>query len=756
MDIKSIQPGLWSSPATWEGGRLPLPADKAIINHIVIIDTAALVWGVVVNSVLSFKIDKTIDLTSTGNVVVNGTLQMIPNPDVNHRILSTGINENNFVGGGETVLDSDIGIWVMGAGQLDLQGTLTDGWKTALDVTKEYDEVIRQAITLPRNVRIEGTSTGQSHLFIKSTKPQTIKYVQFRYMGPRKDTSGDGIKEFVTGRYAVHFHHCENGSRGSIVEGCIARDCTSHVFVPHGSHGITMRGNIVNNVLDEPFWWDSGHRTNDLVWENNLVAKVGFIPRASSEGAPQGGAGGMVLGFGDGNICRGNVVIGTSGDYRAAGAYIWREERDDNDISKDLTSSWVFENNTAINCPSGDQVWQNSEHHHVIRGSNYINCTVPVYHGAYANHYARIDCLYKGGTTEVWAASDNTIRVLFINCTFDAQGADYCVVINEGPGVGAAPIMFRNCKFINFNKKAILNQNPGPGIKKVDVIDCGLTPDKYQVSSVAISGEVIRIQEGDKAWKITKSGTSVIAKFAPSLWGTGTGLKAEYFSTDFKTKYLERIEPNVNLFDLTHPSPHYLVPTTFAARWTGKIQAQVTGSHTFTVFAGGGMKLWVNGQMLLDSWNEKYPAEFSSKIISLVAGQLYDTKLEYVNTDDRSGCMLYWACGIIKKEFVPMSQLYPGEVKPPDPPVNQKPTADAGADQLIGIAFYLTGKGVDIDGTITGYKWEQVSGPLSVIVSPTDRNTLVNPSGKGDYIFRLTVTDDKGATGVDEVKVTVG
>jgi hypothetical protein len=103
-----------------------------------------------------------------------------------------------------------------------------------------------------------------------------------------------------------------------------------------------------------------------------------------------------------------------------------------------------------------------------------------------------------------------------------------------------------------------------------------------------------------------------------------------------------------------------------------------------------------------------------------------------------------------------MSQLYPGEAKPPDPPVNQKPVADAGQDQLIGIGFTLFGKGMDIDGVIASYKWEQVSGPASVITKPTEAITQVLPDGKGEYIFRLTVTDDKGASGVDEVKVVVG
>jgi hypothetical protein len=709
-----------------------------------------------VEGVLVLDPKSNVTITTTKNIVVTGDLISQPNPDVVHAIRFTGIDESKYVGSGDTVLDSDTGLWVMGAGRLNLLGFNVNDWK---QFTIEAVSLETYAISASSNLRIEGTATGQAHIFIKSSRPQSIKYVQLRYLGPRKDNNSDGIKDIILGRYACHFHHSEDGSRGTIIEGCIAGDCNSHCFVPHGSHGITMRNNIVYNVLEAPFWYDYGHKTNDLTWENNLVVNVGYIPRANDQdnGGPQGGVNAFVLGFGNSNICRGNVVIGTAGDYRAAGAYNWPEIRDDADTSKDLTSSWVFENNTAINCPSGDQVWQNSEHHHIIRGSQYIGCSVPVYHGAYANHYARIDCTYKGGTTEVWAASDITSRILFINCTFDAQGADYCVLINEGPGVGAAPIMFRNCKFLNFKKKAILNQNPGAGVKKVDVIDSGLTVDKYQVSSVAISGEVIRVQEGGKAWKITKSGATSIAVFAPTMWGTGTGLKAEYFSIDFKVKYLEQIEPNVNLFDLTHPSPHYLVPTTFAARWTGKIQPQYSEPYNFIVKAGGGFRLWVGDMVkpVLDSWAERYPGEVKSGQYHLNEGQLYDIKLEFFNSDDRSGCTLEWSSTTLKREFVPMSQLYPGDVTPP--PDNKPPYANAGMDQsiIVETTTTLNGTGLDPEGKVITFKWEQVSGIPAVIVNPTLAVTRVNGLRVGDNVFRLTVTDDKGATASDEVRVTV-
>lgn len=705
---------------------------------------------------------KNVILTVTGNIIVTGLLISRPNPDVTHMIRFTGIDESKFVGGGDVPLDSDPGLWVIGAGQLDLQGTVQPIFEKGITNPETLKQFASGATS---NLRIEGTATGQSHIFIKSSKPQTIKYVGFRYMGPRRDRDGDGVKELVTGRYAIHFHHCDDGSRGTVIEGCIARDCNNHCYVPHGSHGITMRGNIAYNVTETPFWYDLGHKTNDLIWENNLVANVAYVPRAldqDSGDAPTFGAGGFVLGFGDGNICRGNVVIGTVGDTREGAGFIWPEIRNDTDPTLQLESPWTFEDNTAINCQAGLSVWQNNLHHHIVRNTTIIGCPVAILHGAYGNHYRYIGGKIIGGRIEVFAASATTNRIRFEDMDIHAGGQDYCVVMKEGPllpdnpPAGVAPVLFLHCKFSNFNKKAIIDQNPGAGWKYADVVDCGLTVDKYQVSSTAIAGETIRVQEADKAWKVTKSGSTAIGKFAPSTWGTGTGLKAEYFTPDFKTLLLSRVEPNINLFDLTHPSPHYLVPTSFTARWTGKIQPQLSEAYTFYCFAGGGVRLWVDNKLLIDKWAEKYPGQITSNKISLTAGQLLDLKLEFFNNDDRSGCTLEWASTSLKREFIPMSQLYPGDVTPPPPPVNQPPIADAGTDQLIDIGFTLFGKGTDPDGVVVTYKWEKVSGPDCLIVTPAGATTKVVPSGKGEYIFRLTVTDDKGAMAVDDMKVTVG
>ena len=89
---------------------------------------------------------------------------------------------------------------------------------------------------------------------------------------------------------------------------------------------------------------------------------------------------------------------------------------------------------------------------------------------------------------------------------------------------------------------------------------------------------------------------------------------------------------------------------------------------------------------------------------------------------------------------------------------NIAPKAAAGADQTITLptnSVSLTGSGTDSDGTITSYNWTKISGPGGTITTPAAENTTITGLVQGSYVFRLTVTDNDGATGTDDVTVTV-
>ena len=92
---------------------------------------------------------------------------------------------------------------------------------------------------------------------------------------------------------------------------------------------------------------------------------------------------------------------------------------------------------------------------------------------------------------------------------------------------------------------------------------------------------------------------------------------------------------------------------------------------------------------------------------------------------------------------------------------NAAPTANAGQDQKVdeGDEVTLAGSGSDSDGTIASYAWALTTANDDVTLSGADTATasFTAPDVDADtaLVFRLTVTDDDGATATDEVTITV-
>jgi len=67
----------------------------------------------------------------------------------------------------------------------------------------------------------------------------------------------------------------------------------------------------------------------------------------------------------------------------------------------------------------------------------------------------------------------------------------------------------------------------------------------------------------------------------------------------------------------------------WSARWTGYVRPVYSDLYTFSVLSDGGVKLYVDGKIVIDSWSSTTEKEVSGSIV-LTGGIWYDIQLEYV------------------------------------------------------------------------------------------------------------------------------
>ncbi len=126
----------------------------------------------------------------------------------------------------------------------------------------------------------------------------------------------------------------------------------------------------------------------------------------------------------------------------------------------------------------------------------------------------------------------------------------------------------------------------------------------------------------------------------------------------FEVWKLTRTDPQID-FDWSGSTPASGLGTSlFGVRWTGQIQPLTSGSYTLTTNSDHCVRMWVNGQLLINSWNDVLPYGDRSGTVVLHAGTRYDIKIEYSNVAGGANAHLFWSYGDVSRQVVPSSSLY--------------------------------------------------------------------------------------------------
>jgi hypothetical protein len=146
----------------------------------------------------------------------------------------------------------------------------------------------------------------------------------------------------------------------------------------------------------------------------------------------------------------------------------------------------------------------------------------------------------------------------------------------------------------------------------------------------------------------------------PPSDGLGTGLTGQYYdNADFSALAGTRIDATIN-FDWGGGAPDPTMGAdTFSVRWTGRIEPRHSETYTFYTTSDDGVRLWINGQLVIDNWGDHAPTENASIPVSLAAGQKYDIRMEYYENGGGAVARLEWRSASQTRQIVPQSQLYP-------------------------------------------------------------------------------------------------
>jgi beta-galactosidase len=261
--------------------------------------------------------------------------------------------------------------------------------------------------------------------------------------------------------------------------------------------------------------------------------------------------------------------------------------------------------------------------------------------------------------------------------------------------------------------------------------------------------------------------TDTVNWTAPASGSTVNGVTATYFdNSDFTGVSLTKHEFWINFNWRTgNPAPDALLGNnSWSARWTGRVRPQFSETYTFFTRTNDGVRLWVNGQLLINAFVTQSGTVERSGTIALVANQDYDLVMEHFDNTGDAVAELLWQSPSRSKQTIPNSRLRT-TVGPGGPP----PPGDGlvGVDINTGVAgsttevtpdvdYDVVAEGVDIWGTADSFHFSQkeMTGDFDQVVQ-IESFTGPDVGGKAGLMVRESLSANSrnvfvGATIADQ------
>jgi mono/diheme cytochrome c family protein len=231
--------------------------------------------------------------------------------------------------------------------------------------------------------------------------------------------------------------------------------------------------------------------------------------------------------------------------------------------------------------------------------------------------------------------------------------------------------------------------------------------------------------------------------------GDGTGLTGSYYANHTAanpftgTPTLVRTDATVDFtWNDSGPAPS-VGQSNYTVRWTGSVQPQFSEDYTFYATADDGVRLWINGQEIINGWVDQAPTTYQASL-PLVAQQIYNVEMDYYYQNDGAAeAELAWSSPSTPQAIIPQSQLYP-YTNPAPTVVLTNPT---GGSTFTAAATVSLTAVADAPYNPLSYVSFYTNGSLLGSVSNVPYALTVTGLAAGNYTLTATATDGSGLTG---------
>lgn len=560
ITITSVRSGNWDNPLTW-GGIVPTAGYRAVVAHNVVVNKNVTAGGVTVNpsGILRWA-NKSATLTSTANVVVRGRLCMRP-PDASviHRLLFAGVDEKAFAGGGQDVLASDIGLWVMDAGRLELVGSPKLAWtRAASSVAQGASSIV--VMDTPSGWRVGddvaiaptgspstnghataydiATITGISGTTISLSRPTTFAHPAVT-VAPGKTMTAEVMNltrnARVEGTVGGRSHVFVRSTKSQIITGAAIhhvgpRQASADgytAFVPgrYGLHFHLSGAGSVGSLVESVVIRDAGshafvaHESTGVIFRNCIshdtfedpywwdqAIGAGFVGPPTDDTTYDRCVASLVRcdpafrGYG-----MSGFMLGAGTGNRAIGCVavgvLGNATASGFQWPEGSIGVWQFEDCVSHNNNvHGIYAWQNGEEVHVIsRFVAYHNGGAGIAQGAYVTRYRYDNSVFYANALaglELHASSLPTPELAFSNTVFDGGGlSDHGVITTSHVLDGGGPTGFYNCTFRGHRVAGVGFWGDGGAKEVADFVGCTFEGNEFWLASTVPATSIVRVQD---------------------------------------------------------------------------------------------------------------------------------------------------------------------------------------------------------------------------------------------------------------------